>query len=182
MSYNSNASQPNPRLRTMRSLRPKKKPLQQCCVIQELHLQHRLVNQIDKIIQADPVMAQAGKLRLLTLLDQFQAVRRHQTAYEQQIRAVLRQLPESKPIRTLPGVGKRLAPELVATLGPRRSHRRFDSAHALSNLAGSTPITQASGKWQKVRMRTACVKPLRRALGAMIVPLFDGFQMRGQPL
>jgi transposase len=59
-------------------------------------------------------------------------------------------------------VGKRLAPELVATLGPRQSHRRFDSARALSNLAGSSPITQASGKWQKVRMRTACVKPLRR--------------------
>jgi hypothetical protein len=30
------------------------------------------------------------------------AVRRHQKAYEQQIRAVLRKLPESKPIRTLP--------------------------------------------------------------------------------
>jgi transposase len=89
-------------------------------------------------------------------------VRQHQKVYEQQIRAVLRKLPESKPIRTLPGLGKRLVPELVAILGPRQSHRRFDSARALSNLAGCSPITQASGKWKTVRMRTACVKPLRR--------------------
>jgi len=112
--------------------------------------------------QADPVIIQTGKVRLEALLDQFLAVRRHQKAYEHQIRAVLRKLPESKPIRTLPGLGKRLVPELVAILGPRQSHRRFDSARALSNLAGCSPITQASGKWQTVRIRTACVKPLRR--------------------
>lgn len=113
-------------------------------------------------LQADPVIAQAGKLRLSALLEQFQAVKVHQIAYEKQIRTLLHQLPESKPIRTLPGVGKRLAPELVAALGPRQSDPRFDSARAMSNLAGCNPITQASGKWEKVRMRTACVKPLRR--------------------
>jgi len=43
-----------------------------------------------------------------------------------------------------------------------RIWRRFDSARALSNLAGCSPITQASGKWKTVRMRTACVKPLSR--------------------
>jgi len=112
--------------------------------------------------QADPVIVQTGKLRLKALLDQFLAVQRHQKLYEQQIRAVLRKVPESKLIRTLPGLGKRLVPELVAVLGPRQSHRRFDSARALSNLAGCSPITQASGKWKTVRMRTACVKPLRR--------------------
>jgi transketolase C-terminal domain/subunit len=69
-------------------------------------------------------------------------VRRHQKVYEQQIPAVLRKLPESKPIKTLPGLGKRLVPELVAVLGPRQSHRRFDSARALSNLAGCRPITR----------------------------------------
>jgi transposase len=111
--------------------------------------------------QADPVIAQAGRLRLLALLDPFRAVRQHQDIYEQQIRNLLRDLPEAEPIRTLPGEGKRLVPELVATLGPRHC-RRFDSAQALSNLAGCSPITQASGKWQAVRMRTACVKPLRR--------------------
>jgi transposase len=111
---------------------------------------------------ADPVIVQTGKARLEALLDQFLTVRRHQKVYEQQIRVVLRKLPESRPIRTLPGLGKRLVPELVAILGPRESHRRFDSARALSNLAGCSPITQASGKWQTVRMRTACVKPLRR--------------------
>jgi transposase len=112
--------------------------------------------------EADPVIVKTGKVRLEALLDQFLPVREHQKVYQQQIRAVLRKLPESKPIRTLPGLGKRLVPELVAVLGPRRSHRRFDSAQALSNLAGCSPITQASGKWKTVRMRTACVKPLRR--------------------
>jgi transposase len=111
--------------------------------------------------QADLVIVQTGKLRLKVLLGQFLAVQQHQKSYEQQIRAVLRKVPESKPIRTLPGLGKRLVPERVATLGPR-SHRRFDSDEALSNLAGCSPITQASGKWKTVRMQTACVKPLRR--------------------
>ena len=88
------------------------------------------------------------KLWLQALLEQFLAVCQHQESYELQT-------------QSLPGVGKRLVPELIATLGPRQSHRRFEPVQDLSNLEGCNPITQASGKWQKVRMRTACVKSLR---------------------
>ena len=63
--------------------------------------------------QADPVILQIGKVHLKALLDQFLAVRQHQQLYEQQIRAVMRKVPESKLITTLPGLGKRLVPELV---------------------------------------------------------------------
>jgi transposase len=112
--------------------------------------------------QVDEVITQAGRLRLRSLLDQLMAIRQHQASYEQQIGNLMGSLPEAQSIQTLPGVGKRLAPELLAALGPRQPNRRFASAQGLSNLAGCNPITQASGKWQKIRMRSACVKPWRR--------------------
>ena len=114
--------------------------------------------------EADPVVVRAGRLRLLALVDQLQALRRHQAQYEQEIQAILDQLPESKILPTLPGVNKRLAPELAAALGPNQPDqpKRFESAQELSALAGCVPITRASGKWQSVTVRRACVKSLRR--------------------
>jgi len=48
--------------------------------------------------------------------------------------ALGRLISRTAAVGCFPGLGKRLVPELVAV--PRESHRRFDSAQALSNLAG----------------------------------------------
>ena len=71
-------------------------------------------------LQADTVTARAGKLRLLMLLDQLENLKIHCTHYEQEIQKILDTLPESNSIQSLPGVGDRLAPELVAALGSKR--------------------------------------------------------------
>lgn len=115
-------------------------------------------------VKADPVVARAGRLRLLALVDQLIIVRNHLRGYEKEVKAILDTLPESKNLPTLPGIDKRLVPELTAALGPNQpdTPKRFEGAHELSTLAGCAPITQASGKWKKVRIRQACVKPLRR--------------------
>lgn len=115
-------------------------------------------------LEADPVIVRAGRLRLSALVDQLQALRQHQAQYEHEIQAILDQLPESKILPTLPGVDKRLAPELAAALGPNRPDqpKRFESAQELSQLAGCVPITRASGQWKTVTVRRACVKSLRR--------------------
>lgn len=115
-------------------------------------------------LQPDRVIARSGKLRLGMLLDQLENLKEHITHYEQEIRAILENLPESNPIKSLPGVGERLAPELVATLGPnsKDGHHRFQAAAEIAKLSGCVPVVRQSGKWEKVSLRYACVKSLRR--------------------
>jgi transposase len=115
-------------------------------------------------LQPDRVIARSGKLRLGMLLDQLENLKEHITHYEQEIRAILENLPESNPIKSLPGVGERLAPELVATLGPnsKDGHHRFHAAEEIAKLSGCVPVVRQSGKWEKVSLRYACVKSLRR--------------------
>lgn len=115
-------------------------------------------------LQPDRVIARSGKLRLGMLLDQLENLKEHITHYEQEIRAILDNLPESNPIKSLPGVGERLAPELVATLGPnsKDGHHRFQAAEEIAKLSGCVPVVRQSGKWEKVSLRYACVKSLRR--------------------
>ena len=61
-------------------------------------------------------------------------------------------------------MGERLAPELVATLGPnsKDGHHRFHAAEEIAKLSGCVPVVRQSGKWEKVSLRYACVKSLRR--------------------
>lgn len=115
-------------------------------------------------LQADAVTARAGKLRLLMLLDQLENLKIHCTHYEQEIQKILDTLPESNSVQSLPGVGDRLAPELVAALGPngKDTHHRFHSAEEIAKLSGCVPIVKQSGKWEKVSIRHACVRSLRR--------------------
>ena len=115
-------------------------------------------------LQPDRVIARSGKLRLGMLLGQLENLKEHITHYEQEIQAILDSLPESNPIKSLPGVGERLAPELVATLGPnsKDGHHRFHAAVEIAKLSGCVPVVRESGKWRTVSLRYACVKPLRR--------------------
>jgi hypothetical protein len=66
-------------------------------------------------------------------------VRHDQAVYDQEIGKTLATLPESKPIRTLPGIGERLAPELVAALGPGRDSHPKRSASAQRQRIGCSP-------------------------------------------
>jgi transposase len=113
---------------------------------------------------ADRVVEKASTLRLKTLLDQLEPLKEHQASYEREIQTILDKLADFNNIPTLPGVDKRLAPELAAVLGPKDDHnsKRFESAADIYNLAGCAPITRSSGKWHHVSIRRACVKPLRR--------------------
>jgi len=115
-------------------------------------------------LQPDNIAARAGKLRLLMLLDQLENLKTHLNYYEQEIQKILNNLPESNSIKSLPGVGNRLAPELVAALGPNNkdSHHRFHSAGEIAKLSGCVPVIKQSGKWEKVSIRYACVRPRRR--------------------
>lgn len=115
-------------------------------------------------LQPDKVTARSGKLRLGMLLGQLENLKEHITHYEREIQHILDHLPESTPIKSLPGVGERLAPELVAILGPnsKDGHHRFQASAEIAKLSGCVPVVRESGKWRTVSLRYACVKPLRR--------------------
>ena len=57
------------------------------------------------------------------LLGQIENLKEHINHYEQEIQDILDTLPESDSVKSLPGVGDRLAPELVATLGAKQQRR-----------------------------------------------------------
>jgi len=115
-------------------------------------------------LQPDKVTARSGRLRLGMLLDQLENLKVHIIHYEQEIQDILDKLPESNSVKSLPGVGDRLAPELVATLGPNNKdgHHRFQASDEIAKLSGCVPIVRESGKWRTVSLRYACVKSLRR--------------------
>ena len=134
-----------------------------------------------KALTAHPVIARAGRMRMLALLDQIVTVQHHVQDYERQIQELFDMLPESERISNLPGVGGRIGPELVATLGPGPNETRkepaddpdqeptqtpcrFATAQALEKLAGTAPVTRQSGNWKNVNYRRACDKRLRRTL------------------
>lgn len=132
-------------------------------------------------LAAHPVIDRAGRMRMLALLDQLVTLQHHVQDYERQIQELFDKLPESQRISSLPGVGSRIGPELVATLGPRPEEprkknegepdqqpypnpHRFDTPQALEKLAGTAPVTRQSGNWKNVNYRRACNKRLRRTL------------------
>lgn len=115
-------------------------------------------------LQPDKVTARSGRLRMGMLLGQLENLKKHITCYEREIQQILDNLPESTPLKSLPGVGERLVPELVAILGPnsKDGHHRFHAAAEIAKLSGCVPVVRESGKWRTVSLRYACAKPLRR--------------------
>jgi transposase len=116
---------------------------------------------------ADVVITRASRMRMLSLLDQLMTLQAHIHAYEQQIHTLFQELPESQNISNFPGVGERIGPELLATLGPRPQNgeaSRFTSSEGLKRLSGASPVTRQSGNYKKVNFRRACDRHLRRTL------------------
>jgi hypothetical protein len=70
------------------------------------------------------------------------------------------QHPDQAIFTSLPGVGAFLAPALLAKLGDDRD--RFPSAATLQALAGTCPVTMASGKRKRVAFRHACDHEFRQ--------------------
>ena len=70
------------------------------------------------------------------------------------------QHPDQAIFASLPGTGAFLAPALLAKLGDDRG--RFPSATSLQALAGTCPVTMASGKRKRVVFRHACDHEFRQ--------------------
>jgi transposase len=80
-------------------------------------------------------------------------------AYRERIEAVFARHPDHDLFGSLPGVGPKLAPRLLAEIGDDRT--RFADAEGLQCIAGTAPVTVRSGKMCYAKMRYACDDTLR---------------------
>lgn len=95
----------------------------------------------------------------LALADQLQLLNDQIRRYNRRIDELLADHPDSVVFSSFPAVGRITASELLAEIGEDRS--RFPTVDVLLAEAGAAPVTLASGKVQRVRIRYACNKRLR---------------------
>ena len=82
--------------------------------------------------------------------------------YRKLIEHLFEDHPDSDIFSSLPGAGPKLAPRLLSGFGSRRD--RFDSAKAVQQLSGVTPVTEKSGKHEFIKFRRACQKDFRKTM------------------
>jgi transposase len=122
---------------------------------------------LESMAQAKEFCGSAGvtnakSLLARTLAAQLRVLQRHLDEYREKITERFRQHPDHALFGSLPGVGDKLGPRLLAELGDHRE--RFDSPEGLQCYAGTAPVTIQSGKRGKpglVRYRRACQKLMR---------------------
>jgi transposase len=94
---------------------------------------------------------QSEAVRLARLA--LQAVR-DKAATIREIQTLFVEHPDYPIFSSLPGVGKILAPALLAKFGDDR--QRYPNPQVLQSVAGTCPVTRASGKHKYVSFRYAC--------------------------
>jgi transposase len=112
-------------------------------------------------LHADAVTTRTKMRLLLALVGQLTSVVETIAAYDQEIERLFLTHPDAASFRALPGAGKRLAPRLLAEWGDDRT--RYQDAHSVQALAGTSPVTFQSGNFAKAHRRYACNKVLRNA-------------------
>jgi hypothetical protein len=95
----------------------------------------------------------------LLLADQLELLSNQLRAFNRRIAELLEEHPDRDTFTSFPAVGRIIAAELLAEIGEDRG--RYPTPQVLLAEAGAAPVTLASGKVQRVRIRYACNKRLR---------------------
>jgi transposase len=109
-----------------------------------------------------PAMTNAKSLLAVTLAAQLRVLENHLDKFRERIQELFQGHPDHELFGSLPGVGEKLAPRLLAELGDDRE--RFDSPEALQCHAGTAPVSYQSGQLKRVHFRHACQKVLRHTV------------------
>lgn len=111
-------------------------------------------------LKASAPVVQAKSRLAVTLCKLLRTLEQQLREYRQQIEALFESHPDHDLFGSLPGAGKVLAPRLLAAVGT--DLERYGQQHSvLQAFAGTAPISFASGKLHKARVRWACDKFLR---------------------
>src|SRR5262245_60385875 len=113
-------------------------------------------------LHADAPVAAAKGRYLLALVAQLRLVMEQVAEYDQAIARLCATHGDHDLFASLPGVGQRTAPRLLAEWGEDRG--RYASAASVQALAGTSPGVFQSGAYRSTRIRNACSKPLRNVL------------------
>ncbi len=106
-----------------------------------------------------PAVTNAKSLLAVSLAAQLGVLGDNLDRYRSKITELFGQHPDHDLFGSLPGVGEKLGPRLLAELGDDRA--RFDSAEGLQCYAGTAPVSFQSGQICRARLRRACQKTLR---------------------
>jgi transposase len=113
-------------------------------------------------LPAHPAVISTKSRYMLALLAQLRLVMQQVADYDTEIGRVFAAHADHGTFASLPGAGPRLAPRLLAEWGEDRL--RYPSAASLQALAGTSPVLIQSGASRRIRMRSACSKPLRNVM------------------
>lgn len=116
----------------------------------------------DAFASPSAAVTAAKSLLAVSLCQQLITLERQLDRYRQRIERLFKDHPDHDLFGSLPGAGPKLAPRLLAELGPDRGV--FGSAQSLQCFAGTAPVTKQSGRTRVVQFRRACSMSLRAAV------------------
>lgn len=108
----------------------------------------------------DAAVVRSGGRLAQSLVEQLRALRSAIQEYEKRIEAIVRQHPDFPIVSSFPGLGKALAPRVIAALGSQRE--RFPDAASIQSYSGIAPVREASGRREWVHARWACPKFIKQ--------------------
>jgi transposase len=113
-------------------------------------------------LYADEITIRTKSRLMLALVSQLAPLIAQISQYDAEISRLFLLHPDSAIFTSLPRAGKRLGPRLLAGWGDVRE--RYGSAASLQALAGTSPVTYASGNYSHAHRRYTCIKPFRNTL------------------
>ena len=109
-----------------------------------------------------PAVTRAKSRLAVALAKRLGLLARQIQDYRKAIEELFAQHPDHDIFGSLPGSGPKLGPRLLSEMGDNR--QRFQQAEGLQCYGGTAPVTKQSGRRRRVKLRTACNKPLRYAV------------------
>ena len=113
-------------------------------------------------LQADVVLTRTKSRLMLALVSQLLPLIEQIAHYDKEISTLFLTHEDHAIFASLPRAGQHLAPRLLAEIGDDRE--RYQDAHSLQALGGTSPVLYQSGMYSKAHRRLGCIKPLRNAL------------------
>lgn len=110
--------------------------------------------------QLDAEVVPAYRQQTIFLAQQLLCFSQQKREAIKQINGLFDQHPDAPIFASLPGAGELLAPKLLVMFGDHR--QRYSHRAILPAIAGTCPITVASGRYRSVRFRRACNRQHRQ--------------------
>ena len=107
----------------------------------------------------DEAIVPAFRRQTAFMANQLLLLIRQKKAAIKQVNELFSQHPDAHIFASIPGTGELLAPKLLVMFGDHR--QRYPHRSILPAIAGTCPVTVASGKSRYVKFRRACNRPYR---------------------